>query len=134
MAILDRGDVQIWYDVTGTGPPVLVIQGVGLHGGGWRPQVDALAQEFACATFDNRGVGRSGAVRSVTVDAMVRDALAVMDACGWAAAHVVGHSLGGLVALRAALDAPDRVRSLALLCTFARGREAGSSARMMWLG
>jgi pimeloyl-ACP methyl ester carboxylesterase len=134
MPLLDCGDVQIRYDLRGTGPPVLFIQGVGIHRDGWRPQMDALAADFACASFDNRGIGQSSAARSVTVDDMARDALAVMDTCGWPSAHLVGHSLGGLVALRIALDAPRRVRSLALLCTFARGADAGRSARMIWLG
>jgi pimeloyl-ACP methyl ester carboxylesterase len=65
---------------------------------------------------------------------MADDARALIEAQGWQAAHVVGHSLGGLVALRLALAARERVRSLALLCTFARGRDAGHSARMVWLG
>ncbi|MCB9687119.1 MAG: alpha/beta fold hydrolase [Alphaproteobacteria bacterium] len=52
---------------------------------------------------------------------MVDEALAVLDALGWDAAHVAGHSLGGVVAQALALRAPERVRSLALLCAFAQG-------------
>ena len=113
---------------------MIFVQGVGIHGGGWRPQVDALRARFTCLTFDNRGIGRSSPVRRLTVEQMAGDVLALMDACGWADAHLVGHSLGGLVALRVALAARGRVRSLALLCTFARGRDAARSARMVWLG
>jgi pimeloyl-ACP methyl ester carboxylesterase len=54
---------------------------------------------------------------------------------GWDSAHVVGHSLGGLVALDLALKNPARVRSLALLCTFGRGQDAAPlTARMLWTG
>jgi pimeloyl-ACP methyl ester carboxylesterase len=132
----DRPGCRLAYDVTGGGPAVLFVQGVGVHGAGWRPQVAALADRYTCVTFDNRGLGRSvPAGGPVTVDGMAADALAVLDAAGIAAAHVVGHSLGGLVAVAAALAARDRVESLALLCTFADGRVAAPlTLRMMWLG
>ena len=134
MPVLEHNGVRLSYDVTGTGAPVIFVQGVGIHGSGWRPQVDALRARFTCLTFDNRGIGRSSPVRRLTVEQMAGDVLGLMDACGWADAHLVGHSLGGLVALRVALAARGRVRSLALLCTFARGRDAARSARMLWLG
>lgn len=132
---LEHGGCRLSYTVRGDGPPVLLIQGVGIHGEGWRPQVDVLASRYRCLTFDNRGVGRSQPVGAeVSVERMAGDALALMDAQGWASAHVAGHSLGGLVALEMALRAPERVRSLALLCTFARGSDAARSLRMMWIG
>ncbi|MGE0354626.1 MAG: alpha/beta fold hydrolase [Gemmatimonadales bacterium] len=124
------------YRVRGTGDPVLLIQGTGLHGDGWRPQVEALTGEYQCVTFDNRGMGASRPLtKPLTVAQMAEDALAVLDACGLDSAHVVGHSLGGLIALRLALTAPRRVRSLSLLCTFADG---GAVTRptpwMVWIG
>ena len=134
-AITHRG-CQLAYEVRGSGPPVLLIQGVGVHGSGWKPQVDELASHYTCLSFDNRGIGRSqpgGA--SLTVEEMAQDALALLDAEGWPTAHVIGHSLGGLVAIQLALAARDRVRSLSLLCTFASGRAAAPlSARMIWGG
>lgn len=127
---------ELAYEVTGSGPPVILIQGVGVHGAGWTPQVRGLAPAYRCLTFDNRGIGGSQP-RGVplTVEQMARDAVALMDAEGWESAHVVGHSLGGLIALRLALDAPRRVRSLSLLCTFANGADATRlSAWMLWVG
>lgn len=126
----------IHYTVRGQGPAVLFIQGVGVHGEGWRPQVDELAPDFACITFDNRGVGRSTpAGASVTVEQMADDARAVLEAAGFESAHVVGHSLGGLVALQLALDTRARVQSLTLMCTFASGRAAAPlTPRMVWAG
>lgn len=124
------------YRVAGDGPPVVLIQGVGVHGDGWRPQVEALASSYRCLTFDNRGLGRSApAGAPITVEQMAEDTLALMDALGWDSAHLIGHSLGGPVALQLALTAPSRVRSLALLCTFASGRAAAPlSRRMLWAG
>jgi aminoacrylate hydrolase len=127
---------RLAYEVIGHGPRILFIQGVGVHGSGWLPQTDELASQYSCLTFDNRGLGQSvPASRPITVDRMADDARAAMDAAGWDSAHVVGHSLGGLVALRLALNSQSRVRSLALLCTFPNGRSAAPlTPRMMWLG
>jgi pimeloyl-ACP methyl ester carboxylesterase len=50
---LDHRRCRLAYEVQGQGPPVLLIQGVGVHGGGWRPQVEALAERFTCLSFDN---------------------------------------------------------------------------------
>ena len=134
--VVEHGGCRLTYDVRGDGPPVLLIQGVGVHGAGWSPQTDALARRFRCVTFDNRGMARSQPIGgALTVEQMADDALAILDAEKLGAVHVVGHSLGGLVALRLALLARARVRSLSLLCTFADGRSAAPlTFRMMWLG
>jgi pimeloyl-ACP methyl ester carboxylesterase len=116
--------------VSGSGPPVVFIQGVGLHGDGWLPQVASLGRAYACMRFDNRGIGRSLPLGSaLSVERMAEDVRALMDAAGWDDAHVVGHSLGALVALEVALSSPQRVRSLALLCASAAGRDL---VRLSW--
>jgi pimeloyl-ACP methyl ester carboxylesterase len=124
------------FRVDGAGPPVVFIQGVGVAGSGWRPQVRSLATRFRCLTFDNRGMGESQPVGvRLTVPQMAQDTLWLMDRAGWESAHLVGHSLGGPIALEVALTSPERVRSLSLLCTIARGADATRlSRRMLWLG
>ena len=130
-----RGCHLAW-EVSGEGPPVLLVQGVGAPGATWRPQVEALQAGWRCLRFDNRGLGASQpAGAAISVEQMAEDALALMDAQGWDSAHLVGHSLGGLVVQHLALVARARARSLALLCTFARGREVTRlTPRMLWLG
>jgi pimeloyl-ACP methyl ester carboxylesterase len=115
-------DLAYW--ARGDGPPVFFIQGTGLHGNGWLPQVDSLSEDHACVWFDNRGMGLSQPRGSagITVEQLASDALAVLDAAGRRQAHVVGHSLGGCIAIELALSRPERVRSLSLLCTSADGR------------
>jgi pimeloyl-ACP methyl ester carboxylesterase len=133
---LEHCGCQLAYWTQGSGPPVVLIQGVAVHGEAWRPQVDALADRYHCLWFDNRGLGQSQPVgATVSVAQMADDVGRLMDAAGWESAHIVGHSLGGLVALELAFQARARVRSLALLCTFANGRAAGKlSPRMLWVG
>jgi pimeloyl-ACP methyl ester carboxylesterase len=136
MPTLEHAGCRFSYTVRGNGPPVLMIQGVGVHGDGWRPQVDAIAREYRCLSFDNRGMGDSQPIGcDLTVEQMADDARALLLAEGWDAAHVVGHSLGGLVAIQLALSHREMVRSLALLCTFADGRiPTRMTPWMIWVG
>jgi pimeloyl-ACP methyl ester carboxylesterase len=116
---------ELHYELSGQGPPILLIQGVGCIGETWRPQVRDLESDHQVLIFDNRGIGRSQPCPgTISIEAMAADALALMERVGWSSAHVAGHSMGGLIAQQLALDAPQRVRSLCLQCTFSRGREA----------
>jgi aminoacrylate hydrolase len=124
-------DIKFW--TRGRGPRVLLIQGVGVAGAGWAPQVDGLASDFELAWFDNRGIAGSPGTPG-TLEEMAADALSVMDALGWDRAHLVGHSLGGVIAQQVAVLWPERVLSLSCLCTYARGRAAISLRPAdMWL-
>jgi pimeloyl-ACP methyl ester carboxylesterase len=131
---LRRDDTVLSYTSEGNGPPVLMIQGVGVAGCGWRPQADALAHAFRVVTFDNRGIG--GSTRGsapLSIDLMADDALAIADAAGLDRFHLVGHSMGGLIAQAAALRARPRIQSLTLMCTFADGREGSRMSPAMML-
>lgn len=125
MSILPRLDARLAYQVSGTGPAVLLVQGAGVCGTGWEPQVEALKDRYTVVTFDNRGFGSSSmSTPQLTIEDMAGDTLALADALGFERFHLVGHSMGGLIAQEAALRAPARILSLALLCTFAHGRQA----------
>lgn len=127
---------SLHYTIRGEGEPVVLIQGTGIHGEAWLPQVMDLESRYRCLYFDNRGIGRSQPMgAAVTVEQMAEDVEAIMEAQGWDSAHIVGHSLGGLIALCLALTKPARVRSLSLLCTFARGADVTRMTwHMMWQG
>jgi 3-oxoadipate enol-lactonase len=123
---------RVSYSRTGTGDVVLLIQGVGAVGDAWRPQVEALSRHYSVITFDNRGIGASAITDddvALTIEGMADDALAILNAEGINRCHVVGHSMGGLIAAQLALVSPRRVKSLSLLCTFPDGK---SGARLTW--
>jgi pimeloyl-ACP methyl ester carboxylesterase len=124
------------YKLEGSGRAAVFIQGVGLHGDGWLPQTQELSANFQCLTLDNRGIGRSQpAGTEITMEQMTEDTLAIMDAAGITKAHIVGHSLGGAIALQLALTARPRVTSLSLLCSSSRGAHATElTLAMLWLG
>lgn len=136
MTILKRPDVEIAYSLSGSGPGALFIHGVGVAGCAWRPQIDGMSDRWACASYDNRGIGGSGPIPgTLSIDDLVGDALALLDELGWADAHVIGHSMGGIIAHQLALRAPSRVRSLSLLCTFTKGQEAARlTPWILWMG
>ena len=123
MPLIETAGARIHYSRDGSGPAVLLVQGVGVIGNGWKPQVDALRDRYTLITIDNRGIGRSTASTPPTIEAMAADVLAVADAEHVDRFHLAGHSMGGVIAQEVALTVPSRIRSLALLCTFLKGRQ-----------
>lgn len=124
MPKFQRQDTSIYYELSGQGAPIVWIQGVGVIGNCWEPQVAALPK-YSSLVFDNRGIGKSIPYASpISIESMAEDTAALLNEVGWSKAHVVGHSMGGLIAQELALRYPDRVRSLSLLCTFSEGSEA----------
>ena len=118
--------VTIHYDVFGKrdGPPLLLIQGLGTDSRGWALQRLAFGRRYRCYGIDNRGTGRSDRPAGpYSLDRMALDALAVLDAEGVDRAHVVGASMGGVIAQIIGVLHPQRTRSLVLACTACRHHE-----------
>ena len=114
-------DIQIFYQDVGEGDPVLLIMGFGGDHLAWAMQMADFAARHRVIAFDNRGVGQSDAPDApYTTRMMADDALGLMDALGVDSAHVLGVSMGGMIAQELVLSRPDRVRSLHLACTFGR--------------
>jgi 3-oxoadipate enol-lactonase len=105
------------------GEPVLMIMGLGASSRLWYRLLPWIARQHRAIVFDNLGTGSSGPVRSrLTMAGMAEDAVAVLDAAEVETAHVIGASMGGMIAQQVALDHRPRVRSLVLACTTAGGR------------
>lgn len=112
----------------------MLLHGLGSSSADWRWQIDALAARHRVIVPDLRGHGRSPRPPGpLTVDAMAADVAALLGHLKVPAAHVVGLSLGGCVALALALDHADRVRSLTLVNAFARLTPAGPRAALRML-
>jgi 3-oxoadipate enol-lactonase len=126
MPSVDAGGTELYYERTGSGEPMLLIQGMSATHLAWgRPFLSELESTFDCVVFDNRGMGRSGkAELPFDVADMAGDAAALLDALGIENAHVVGISMGGAIAQELALAHPDRIRTLTLGATFCGGPEA----------
>jgi 3-oxoadipate enol-lactonase len=98
-----------------------MIQGLGATSSGWILQRIALAPRHRTIALDNRGTGGSDKPRGrYSLDEMADDAVSVLDAADIDKAHVMGASMGGVIAQLIAIRHPDRVRSLVLCCTACR--------------
>ena len=109
---------ELYSHVGRRAPWLVLIQGLGFDRSGWEPVVSALRRRFRLVLIDNRGSGRSTtADRKFTVADMAVDVTAVLDRSRIARAHVLGASLGGMVAQELAIRHPQRVDRLVLACT-----------------
>ena len=115
------GDVELFYEDAGAGEPLVLIMGFGGDHTAWAFQVPAFAERYRVISFDNRGAGRSDCPDvPYTTRQMAEDTVGLLDALEIDRAHVVGASMGGMIAQELALNHPRRVRSLQLHCTYAR--------------
>lgn len=109
----------------GAGEPMLLIQGMSATHMTWgRPFLSPLEQSFDCIVFDNRGMGLSGpAELPFTIADLAGDTVGLLDALEIERAHVVGVSMGGMIAQELALAHPGRIRTLTLGATYCGGPE-----------
>lgn len=108
--------ISLHYEEFGAGEPLLFIHGLGSSGRDWEMQIGYFACDYRVVAFDLRGHGQSDKPRGpYTMPQFAADTAALMDALAIAPAHVVGISLGGMIALQLALDHPERIRSLVIV-------------------
>jgi 3-oxoadipate enol-lactonase len=123
MPLLHVNGTAIHVVESGQGSPLLLLHGLGGSHEMWLPVVPALAQSQRVIAGDHRGHGRSAKPGGpYTIALFVQDWLGVMDALGVDRADLLGLSMGGAVAMRMAVEHPERVRSLVLVDTWASPR------------
>jgi 3-oxoadipate enol-lactonase len=127
MPIAKVDDIELDYERSGSGPPLLLIMGMSgsaLHWG--EPFLEALRRDFEVIVYDHHGVGASSRLEQpITIVGMAENAVGLLDALEIDSAHVMGISMGGMIAQELALAHPERVRTLTLGCTYCGGE--GSS-------
>jgi 3-oxoadipate enol-lactonase len=115
------GDIEMFYVEAGQGEPLVLIMGYGGDHLAWGLQLPAFAERYRVIAFDNRGVGQTDTPdHPYTIRMMAEDTVGLMDKLGVGCAHVLGVSMGGMIAQELALNHPQRVRSLHLGCTLGR--------------
>jgi pimeloyl-ACP methyl ester carboxylesterase len=119
MSTVTLEDVELYYEEHGSGEPLLLIMGLAADSMAWLFQVPELSKHYRTIVFDNRGVGRSSKPAGpYTISQMADDTAGLIDVLGIAHAHVVGVSMGGMIAQELALRHPRLVRGLVLACTY----------------
>jgi 3-oxoadipate enol-lactonase len=123
MPSVDAAGTELYYERTGSGEPLLLIQGMSATRLAWgRPFLDELERSFECYVFDNRGMGLSGrAEMPFTIADLAADTGRLLDALELETAHVVGISMGGMIAQELALARPERIRTLTIGASYCGG-------------
>ncbi|GAB4331441.1 MAG: alpha/beta hydrolase [Dehalococcoidia bacterium] len=123
MPFAEVNGVTIRYEARGAGPTVLLIAPAGHPGSVWAFQVPVLAEHFRVVTFDNRATGESARPPGpYSIAAMAADAIGILDHLGVPSAHLVGWSMGGMIAQEIALSHPERVGRMVLLASAAHAK------------
>lgn len=121
MPFVRVSDIRIHYEVSGNGEPLLFIPGWGTEITTMAAVIEKFSSHFRIIAIDNRGTGRSGKPDApYSIEQMADDAVAVLDALGVQHAHVLGLSMGGMIAQMFAAKYPDRVNRLVLVVAFTR--------------
>jgi 3-oxoadipate enol-lactonase len=125
MPFTESEGAKIYWDEEGRGAPLLMIMGLGWASNMWHRTRPVLAGQYRTIAFDNRGAGRSDLPPGpYSIATMASDAAAVLDAAEVNGAHLLGASMGGMIAQEFALKYPQRVHSLCLACTAPGGPHA----------
>jgi len=123
MAKIAVRGTELHYERAGSGEPLLLIQGMsGTHVSWGEPFRSALEESFDVVVFDNRGIGLSNRISEpFTIAELAEDTAELLERLEIESAHVVGISMGGMIAQELALAEPRRLRSLTLGCTYCGG-------------
>jgi len=134
MAIVRAGEIELDYERSGSGPPLLLIMGMSgtaLHWG--EPFLALLREDFEVIVYDHRGVGASSALDGpITIAQLAEDAAELLAALELDSAHVLGISMGGMIAQELALAHPDHIRTLTLGCTYCGGEGSSLGSPELW--
>jgi len=129
----DVNGLRLYYEESGEGEPLLLVQGLGGDHLAWAEQLEAWSARYRVIAFDNRDAGRSTILdEGYEIEDMATDTLALADALELDRFHLLGLSMGGMISQHVALRAPERLLSLTLCMTYGgAGRWGRERARLM---
>jgi 3-oxoadipate enol-lactonase len=133
MAIAEVNGQRLYHEVHGDGEPLLCVAGLTCDTLVWIPQVEAFAAAHRTVIFDNRDAGQSSMAEGpYEIADMARDALALADHLELDTFHLLGVSMGGMIAQEIAVHAPERIRTLTLAVSFAAGGAYARRVGEVW--
>ncbi|MEN6553512.1 MAG: alpha/beta hydrolase [Methanobacterium sp.] len=118
MTMAKVNDINMYYEIHGEGEPLILISGNGAESSQWKGMIPTFSKNYKVIPFDNRGAGRTDCPDiEYSMDMMAADVIGLMDVLGIEKAHILGASMGGMIAQNIAYLYPDRVKSLILVVT-----------------
>ena len=125
MATANVNNCNLYYEVNGTGEPLVLIMGLRRNIEWWYRQIATLSQHFQVIAFDNRGAGRSDKpLMEYSISLFADDTAGLMETLDIQNANILGVSMGGYIAQELAINYPEKVRGLILSCTSCGGERA----------
>ncbi len=121
MPVVSANGIQQYYEITGDGPPLVLVAGMGGTANYWEEQVSLFSQHYTVITYDQRGTGRSDHSRVSGIEQLRDDLLALLDAIGFDRVDLLGHSTGGNIAQIIAIENPDRLARLVIYASTTHG-------------
>ncbi|ARV63061.1 alpha/beta hydrolase [Nostocales cyanobacterium HT-58-2] len=122
MPKVKANEIELFYDIQGKGEPLLLIAGFMCNHTYWSLLLPSLIEQYQVIRLDNRGIGQSSAPNSpYTIEQMASDAAVLLEHLEFNRVHVAGHSMGGQIAQQLLLAHPEKVHSLMLLSSWAKG-------------
>jgi len=134
MTVVQVREIELDYERTGTGPPLLLIMGMSGSALSWgEPFLQELRRDFDVIAYDHRGIGASSRLDGpITIRQLADDAAGLLAALELDSAHVLGISMGGMVAQELALAHPERIRTLTLGCSYCGGPGSVRASEEVW--
>ena len=125
--------VDLYYEIHGKGIPLILIAGLASDSQSWTPIISDLSQHYLVITLDNRGVGRSKPQDiEVSIQQVADDCIGLIRHLGLSSVNLLGHSMGGFVALDLAIRYPERINKLILAGTSASNSRRNNALFSNW--
>ena len=122
MPTANIGKIELYFEEYGSGEPLIMVLGLGQDVATWGFQIKELSKHLRLIVFDNRDAGKSSRCpEDYTTESMAQDILGLMDHLAIEQTHLLGTSMGGMIAQHVALMAPERLKSLILAGTTSWG-------------
>ena len=133
MATVNIGEIQLYYETHGEGIPLMLVAGLASDSQSWQPVIADLAAQYQVIVLDNRGIGRTSPQQAdISIGKIADDCIKLVRHLGLPSVNLLGHSMGGFVALDMAIRYPERINKLILAGTSSSNSKRNNALFSDW--